>query len=45
MLLYCLRCRKNAVSKNPRIVKIRNERIMLSSNYVVFDTKKLGFIK
>ena len=31
MLLYCLKCRKNTESKNPKIVKAKNGRIMLLS--------------
>ena len=29
MLLYCLECRKNTESKNPKVVKTKNGRIML----------------
>ena len=29
MLLYCLKCRKNTESKNPKDVKTKNERIMI----------------
>ena len=29
MLLYCLKCRKNTESKNPKVAKAKNERIML----------------
>ena len=45
MLSYCLKYRKNTESKNPRVVKIKNGRIMLSSNCVVCDSKKSRFIK
>ena len=29
MLLYCLHCRKNTESKNPKCVKMENGRLML----------------
>ena len=31
MLLYCLKCRKNAESKNPKVARAKNVRIMLLS--------------
>ena len=31
MLSYCLKCRKNTESKNPKLVKNKNGRIMLLS--------------
>ena len=45
MLSYCLKCRKNTESKNPKVVKTKNGRIMLSSNCEVCDSKKSKFIK
>ena len=45
MLLYCLKCRKNTESKNPKVVKTKNGRIMLLSKCQVCDSKKLKFIK
>ena len=44
MLLYCLKCRKNTESKNPKVAKIKNGRIMLLSKYAVCDSKKSKFI-
>ena len=38
MLSFCLKCRKNAESKNPKIVSTKNGRIMLLSG--VRDNKK-----
>ena len=29
MFFYCLNCRKNTESKNPKVVKTKSERIML----------------
>ena len=45
MLWYCLKCRKNTESKNPRVEKTKNRRIMLSSNCAVCGSKKSIFIK
>ena len=41
MLSYCLRCRRNTESKNT----IKNGRLMVLSNRVVCNGKKLRFIK
>ena len=43
MLSYCLKCRKNTESKNPKIAKIG--RIMLLSKCAICDSKKSKFIK
>ena len=45
MVLYCLKCRKNAKSKNPKVAKTKNGRIMLLSKFAVWDSKKSKFIK
>ena len=45
MLSYCLKCRKNTESKNPKVVRTKNERIMLLSKCEVCDSKKMKFIK
>ena len=45
MLLYCLKCRKNTESKNPKVVRTKNGRIMLLSKCALCDTKKFKFIK
>ena len=45
MLYYSLKCRKNTESKNPKVVRTKNGRIMLLSKYVVCDSKKSKFIK
>ena len=45
MVLYCLKCRKNAKSKNSKVAKTRNGRIMLLSKFAVWDSKKSKFIK
>ena len=45
MLSYCLKCRKNTESKNPKGVSTKNEKMMLLSKCKVCDTKKSKFIK
>ena len=45
MLSYCLKCRKNTESKNPKVVKTKNGRKMLLSKCVVCNSKKSKFIK
>ena len=37
MLSHCLKCRKNTKSKNSKVVKTKNRRIMLLSKYTVCD--------
>ena len=45
MSSYCLKCRKNTESKNPKVATTKNGRIMLLSECVVCDSKKSKFIK
>ena len=45
MLPYSLKCRKNTESKNPKVEKTKNGRIMLSSTCVVCNSKNSRFIK
>ena len=45
MLLSCLKCRKNTESKNPKVARTKNERIMLLSKCAVCNSKKSKFIK
>ena len=42
MLSYCLKCRKNIESKNPKVLRIKNGRMMLCT---VCGNKKSTFIK
>ena len=44
MLFYCLKHRKNTESKNPRVVRTKNGRIILLSKCAVCDSKKLKLI-
>ena len=45
MLSYCLKQRKNSESKNPKIVRTKNGRIMLLPKCAVCNSKKSKFIK
>ena len=45
MSSHCLKCRKNVESKNPKVVKTKNERTMLLSKCAVCDSKTSNFIK
>ena len=45
MLSYCLKFRKNTEIKNPKVVKTRKGRTMLSSKCTVCDGKQPGFMK
>ena len=45
MLSYCWKCRKNTKSKNPKVERTKNERIMLASKCAVCDSKKSKFFK
>ena len=45
MFLYCVKCRKNTESKNPKVIRAKNGRIMLLPKCSVCDSKKLKFIK
>ena len=45
MLLFCLKCRKNTESINPKVTRTKKGRIMLLSKCAVCDSKKSKFIK
>ena len=45
MLSCCLKCRKNTESKNPKVARSKNQRIMILSNCAVCDNKKSKIIK
>ena len=42
---YCLSCRKNTENTNLKIVKSKNKRSMIQSNYAICNSKKSRFIK
>ena len=45
MLSYCLKCRKDAESKSPKVVRNKSGRIIFLSNFVVRNSKKSKIIK
>ena len=45
MLSHCLKCRNNTESKNPKIVRTKNARIMLLLKFEGCNSKKLKLIK
>ena len=45
MLSYCLKCRKNTGSKNPRVAQKKRGKLMLLSKFAVCCSKKVRFIK
>ena len=45
MLSYCLKCRKITESKNPKVARTKNGRIMLLSKCAVCHSKKSRFAK
>ena len=45
MLSYCLKCRRNTESENPKVVRSKNERIILLSKCSLCNSKKSKFIK
>ena len=45
MLLYYLNCRKNTESKNPKVAKTKNQRIMILSKCTLCAVEKPRFIK
>ena len=40
-----MKCRKNTESKNPKVIRTKNGRIMLLSKYSVCNSKKSKFLK
>ena len=45
MLSYCLVCSKKTENKEPKVVKTKNDRLMLSSKCTIWGNKKSKFIK
>ena len=42
---YCLKCRKNTESKNPKVARTKNGRIMLLEKRALRHSKKSKFTK
>ena len=45
MLSYCLKCRKKTESKNSKVARTKNGKIMYLSRFAVYDNKKTKLIK
>ena len=45
MLSYCLKCKKNTESINPKVSKTSNGKIMILSKCSICGSKKSNFIK
>ena len=45
MLSYCLKCKKNTESINPKVSKTTNGKVMILSKCAICDSKKSKFIK
>ena len=45
MLSYCLKCKKNTESKNPKVSKTTNGKSMILSTCAICGSKKSKFIK
>ena len=45
MILYYLKCQKNTESKNPKVARTKNRRIMVLSKCVVCGSNKSKFVK
>ena len=45
MLSYCLKCKKNTESINPKVSKITNGKTMILSKCAICGSKKSKFIK
>ena len=43
--IYCLSCKKYTKNNNPKIVRNRQNRLMIQSNCANCGNKKFGFIK
>ena len=44
MLAWCLQCSKNTESKNSKVVRTKNKRIMLLSKFEMCHSKKSRFV-
>ena len=42
---YCLVCKKYTENTNPKIVRNRQNRLMIQSNFAIYSIKKSRFIK
>ena len=45
MNTYCLKCKKDTSNIDPKMVKTKNNRLLMQSKCTVFKTKKSRFVK
>ena len=45
MKTYCVKCRKDSENINPKMVKIKNNRLIIQSQFSVCGIKKSRFLK
>ena len=45
MNTYCVKCRKNTENIDPKMVRIKNGRLLMQSKCSVFGIKKSRFVK
>ena len=45
MLTYCVKCRKNAENLSSKIIKTKNNRLIMQSKCPVYRIKKSRFVK
>ena len=45
MFSYCLVCKKNTKNKDAKMIKTKNNRLMLSSKCIICGNKKSRFMK
>ena len=45
MNTYCLKCKKDTANLDPKMVKTKNNRLLMQSKYSVCETKKSRFVK
>ena len=45
MLSFCLKCKKNTESINPKVLKTTNSKMMILSTCAICNSKKSKFIK
>ena len=45
MLIYCMKCRKDTENIYPKMVRIKNNRLIMQSNCTVCGIKKSRFVK
>ena len=45
MSSYCLKCKKNTENINPRVLKTKNNKTMILSQFAICSSKNSKFIK